>query len=368
MTKEFKIMKKPLIVLTAGGTGGHLFPAQAVGEILIQKGYPVILVTDPRGTSFKGHLQTKVLNLPHYTQRVSLLKKINLGLHIILKTVEVGFWLLKKKPGIVVGFGGYPAFPTLVAATVTRTPLFLYEQNACLGRVNRWLASFSKAIATGFPKTQGMPPKSKVIVTGNPVRPAIKNISNAPYNAPRKSGTINLFIVGGSQGAKIFSTLLPDALNLLPPVLKRRLRVVQQCRPELVELTKNIYFNLGISAEVKAFFDNIGDHFKKAHLVICRAGASTLTELMVIGRPALFVPFFYAMDDHQTFNAHIAVDAGGGWMLSEKDLSAPILAKEIEKLLTSAKSLEKAAKKIHDLANVHADQRLADAIIAQLKE
>jgi UDP-N-acetylglucosamine--N-acetylmuramyl-(pentapeptide) pyrophosphoryl-undecaprenol N-acetylglucosamine transferase len=361
-------MAKAFIVLTAGGTGGHLFPAQAVGEILIQKGYPVILVTDPRGVSFKGHLETKVLNLPHYTQRVGLFKKINLGLHIILKTIEVAFWLLKKKPGIVVGFGGYPAFPTLVAAVLTRTPLFLYEQNAYLGRVNRWLAPFSKAIATGFSETEAVPHKIKVIVTGNPVRPAIKNLSKSPYKAPGKSGPLNLFVVGGSQGAKIFSTLLPDALNLLPPSLKRRLRIVQQCRPELVELTKNLYSNLGIFAEVKAFFDNIGDHFKKAHLVICRSGASTLTELMVIGRPALFVPFFYAMDDHQTFNARVVVNEGGGWMISEKDLTAPLLAKEIEKFLVSPKSLEKAAKKIHDLANVLADQRLADAIITQLKE
>jgi UDP-N-acetylglucosamine--N-acetylmuramyl-(pentapeptide) pyrophosphoryl-undecaprenol N-acetylglucosamine transferase len=361
-------MEKPFIVLTAGGTGGHLFPAQAVGEILIQKGYPVLLITDPRGASFKGHLETKVLNLPHYTQKVSLFKKINLGLHILLKTVEVAFWLLKKKPSIIVGFGGYPAFPTLMAAVLTRTPLFLYEQNAYLGRVNRWFAPFSKAIATGFSKTHGVPIKSKVIVTGNPVRPAIKNLSKFSYKAPGKSGPLNLFIVGGSQGAKIFSTLLPEALNLLPALLKKRLRIVQQCRPELVESTKNFYSNLNISAEVRSFFDAIGDHFKKAHLVICRSGASTLTELMVIGRPALFVPFFYAMDDHQTFNARLAVEAGGGWMLSEKDLTASVLAKEIEKLLTSPKSLEKAAKKIHDLSNVHADQHLADAIITQLKE
>jgi UDP-N-acetylglucosamine--N-acetylmuramyl-(pentapeptide) pyrophosphoryl-undecaprenol N-acetylglucosamine transferase len=361
-------MEKPFIVLTAGGTGGHLFPAQAVGELLLQKGYLVTLVTDQRGAYFKGHLQTKVLNLPHYTQRISFLKKANLALHSILKTVEIAFWLLKKKPRLVVGFGGYPAFPTLVAAILTHTPLFLYEQNAYLGRVNRWFAPFAKGIAVGFSKTHGISPKSKIIFTGNPVRHAIKNLSKAPYKAPGKSGPINLFIVGGSQGAKIFSTLLPKALDLLPPSLKRRLRIVQQCRPELLEFTKNLYTNLGLSAEVRTFFDTIGDHFKSAHLVICRSGASTLTELMVIGRPALFVPFFYAMDDHQTFNARVVVDAGGGWMLSEKDLMAPLLAQEMEKLLTSPKSLEKAAKKIHDLANVHADQRLADAIINQLKE
>lgn len=361
-------MAKPFIILTAGGTGGHLFPAHAVGEILQKKGYPLTLITDLRGASFKGALPTKVLNLPVYIQRAGFFQKINLGLHIILRTIEITLWLLKKRPSIVVGFGGYPAFPTLVAAVLTRTPLFLYEQNAYLGRVNRWVAPFAKAIATGFSKTHGISPKIKNIFTGNPVRLAIKNLSKSPYKAPSKSGPINLFVVGGSQGAKIFSTLLPEALSLLPSSMKRRLRVVQQCRPELLELTQNLYTNLSISAEVRSFFDNIGDHFKKAHLVICRSGASTLTELMVMGRPALFVPFFYAMDDHQTFNARVAVDAGGGWMISEKDLTAPLLAKEIEKLLISPKSLEKAAKKIHDLANVHADQRLADAIINQLKE
>ncbi len=360
-------MEKPFIVLTAGGTGGHIFPAQAVAKILIQKGYPLTLVTDPRGATFESNFSTKILNLPPYTQKVSFFKKINLALHLVLKTLEVTFWIWKKKPSLVVGFGGYPAFPTILGAVLTRTPIFLYEQNAYLGRVNRWFAPFAKVIATGFPKTHGVSSKNKIIVTGNPVRPAIKNLAGFPYKAPGKSGPINLFIVGGSQGAKIFSTILPEALGLLPPTLKKRLRVVQQCRPEFLESTKNTYKHLSIPAEVHSFFDNIGDHFKKAHLVISRSGASTLTELMVIGRPALFVPFLHAMDDHQTFNAKVAVDAGGGWMIFEKELSGPAFAKEIEKLISSPKSLEKSAKKIHDLANVHADQRLADAIIAHLK-
>lgn len=363
MIKVFKHLKKPYVVVVGGGTGGHIFPAQAVAEKLHQRGHHVLYMTDTRGLAYHAKpagVPMAVLKLPPY--RPGLMNKISLALCLASGIVAVSLLFLWKRPALVVGFGGYPSFPPLAAAVVERIPFMMHEQNAYVGRVTRWLARFAEKITSTFPSMKGVRPAdlSKIVLTGNPIRPSIKALRNMPYKAPSKS--IHLFVVGGSQGAKIFSTLLPEAIALLPADLRQRLSIVQQCRPEFEQATTTLYKKTGVKVTLAPFFQDIAAEYKKAHLILSRAGASTVTELAVIGRPALFFPLPTAMDDHQRHNAQSLVDRKAGWMVHEKGLTAPLLAETLNKILVDIKGLEKAAENIHAVGVTTADELLADVV------
>lgn len=363
MTKVFKKIKKPFITVVGGGTGGHIFPAQAVAEKLHQRGHQVLYITDKRGLSYHAQpagVPTFVLDLPRY--RPGLISKLALATHLTIEIIYVIWRFLWKRPALVVGFGGYPSFPPLAAALVLGIPFIMHEQNAYVGRVTRWLARFALKITSTFPSMKGLRPvdQSKIVVTGNPIRASIAALRDTPYKAPTK--TIHLFVVGGSQGAKVFSTLLPQAIALLPPALRKRLMITQQCRPELEADTVALYKTADVSVTLAPFFQDMATEYKKAHLILTRAGASTVTELAVVGRPALFFPLPTAMDDHQTHNAHSLVTQKAAWMVTERGLTPATLADTLEKILTDIKGLEKTAENIHDLGVTTADEALADVV------
>ncbi|HCI49135.1 MAG: undecaprenyldiphospho-muramoylpentapeptide beta-N-acetylglucosaminyltransferase [Alphaproteobacteria bacterium RIFCSPHIGHO2_01_FULL_41_14] len=367
MIKGFKKIKRPFITVVGGGTGGHIFPAQALAEKLKQRGHRVLYITDKRGMGF--HTQPKdipffVLDLPYY--RPGLIAKLALFVRLTIEIFYVTWRFLLKRPALVVGFGGYPSFPPLVAALVLRVPFIMHEQNAYVGRVTRWLAPFSQKITSVFSSINGLHPQDsqKIVVTGNPIRANIAALRTARYKAPTK--TIRLFVVGGSQGAKAFSIILPLAIRLLPPLLKKRLKIIQQCRPEFEKETRALYKEGGLSVTLAPFFQDIASEYKKAHLIITRAGASTITELAAVGRPPLFIPLSTSMDDHQTYNAQSIVNQKAGWYTSERGLTPKSLAHTLEKILKDPKGLEKTAERLHALGVTTADDALADTVEAVL--
>jgi UDP-N-acetylglucosamine--N-acetylmuramyl-(pentapeptide) pyrophosphoryl-undecaprenol N-acetylglucosamine transferase len=371
MTKTYKTKKAynkisfetPYIAVVGGGTGGHIFPAQALAEALQKKGHQILYITDKRGMSFEArpkNIKMFVLDLPRY--RFGIMGKIAIATRTLIEIAYVTLKFILNRPRLVVGFGGYPSFPPLMAALVLGIPFMLHEQNAYAGRVTRWLAPFAKKITSVFKNMEGFRQRDqkKIVVTGNPIRKDIIAVRKSVYKAP--ANTINLFVVGGSQGATIFSTAFPKALGLLPAALRKRLRLTQQCRPKLLKKTEKAYEKYGIKATLSPFFTHMASEYKKAHLIVTRAGASTVTELAVVGRPSLFIPLPTAMNDHQMHNARSLSEKGAGWYLLEKDLTPPALAFLLEEILTDPKKLEKTAEKLHSLGVTTADQAMTDAV------
>lgn len=332
------------VCLTAGGTGGHLFPAVSVARHLQKNGIQVRLVTDARGASLLATVNDLDIDIvPVKRAGNSLFKKliyfITLGWSILWSC----FYLVRVRPQLVVGFGGYPSFPLIVGSMILGRPLLLHEQNAFLGRVNRFAARFAKKIALSFPDTENIPLKDqgKCVLTGNPIRQEICTLYDTPYVAPEKTGGIHLLIVGGSQGAARFSSLIPDALGLLPKDLTTRLHVHQQARQSLVELTKAKYKHHKIKASIEPFIHNMKEELAQAHFVIARGGASTIAEIMVAGRPALILPYPHAMDNHQFYNGKALEATGGGLCVPEKDATPELIARKIIRFLTRPPILEK---------------------------
>jgi UDP-N-acetylglucosamine--N-acetylmuramyl-(pentapeptide) pyrophosphoryl-undecaprenol N-acetylglucosamine transferase len=269
----------------------------------------------------------------------------------------------RVKPAVVVGFGGYPALPTMFAAARRGLPSVIHEQNAILGRVNRWLAPAVTRIASSFAKLSHLDSllADRVTETGNPVRPAVLAQTRG-YQRPDPQGRFSLLVFGGSQGARVFATLLPDAIAKLPETLRARLDLVQQCRPEDLDAAKGRYAAMGVKPTLASFFGDMGERLAAAHLVISRAGASTVTELAAVGRPAILIPYPFAMDDHQTANAREMADAGAAWTFAEAGLSADALAAKITELAQSPVVLETAAAKALSLGRSDAASRLADLV------
>ncbi len=357
----------PLIVLAAGGTGGHVFPAEALAVELIERGFCLVLVTDRRGSNLQGRLA----ELDSYHVRSGGIAGKTLLLRIIsIIEICIGIfqaWLLLRrlKPAVVVGFGGYASVPTMLAAVHSGVRSIIHEQNAVLGRANRLLARRVKKITTSFDKVQAIPEQSKsnIIVTGMPVRPSIRSMRHRSYSSLGSEGGINLTIFGGSQGAQIFSVIIPDALKRISETLRRRIKVTQQCRIEDVEVTKAAYHELGIEADISSFFNDIPDRIAMAHLIICRSGASTIAELTTIGRPAILVPYSFAVDDHQSHNAYAVDEIGGGWLIPEDSFTAKVLAERLESLFSIPKTLENAGAASWEAGKPNAANRLADAVL-----
>lgn len=351
-------------ILTAGGTGGHVFPAVALAKELEKAGCAVCFVTDKRGNSFAGKFPSakeyRVFAAGYAGKGLFFKLKglFLLGLGV-LQSLKI---LMKEKPAAVVGFGGYAAFPACFAATLLKIPLVLHEQNAVLGGANRFLASQSALIATTFPTVGRLPAGVKTAFTGIPLRPDIQALVKESYPAPEPP--FNILITGGSQGAKIFGDVVPAALKSLPDDLKSKLKIVQQCREDELENVKEIYKNGGIDAETAAFFTDMPERLKKAHLLICRAGASSLAEAAAAGRPAIIVPIYRSADAHQLANARALAETDGAFVIEEPDFTPETLALKIQELLNHPKTLITASEKVRQRVKTDAAAQLAKAALS----
>jgi UDP-N-acetylglucosamine--N-acetylmuramyl-(pentapeptide) pyrophosphoryl-undecaprenol N-acetylglucosamine transferase len=354
------------VMLAAGGTGGHLFPAYALAEELRRRGVVVDLVTDHRGdrygTDFPGR---DVHQVPSATvASKSPIALARTGLTLARGLLAARALMKRVKPAVIVGFGGYPTFPPILAGAQLGIPTALHEQNAVLGRANKFLAKRVTAVATSFEKVKLLDPSlaPKVRLTGNPVRDAVCAMGEAPYPALAAGDPVHLLVFGGSQGARYFSDIVPPAIALLPQSLRARLNVVQQARPEDIDRVRAAYAAAGVMANVDAFFKNLPEIMSESHLVIGRSGASTVAELAVIGRPAILVPLPHALDNDQLQNATRLAEAGGAWCIEQKDLSPGRLASELERLIGDPPGLAKAAGAAKSQGRPDAVKRLADLV------
>jgi UDP-N-acetylglucosamine--N-acetylmuramyl-(pentapeptide) pyrophosphoryl-undecaprenol N-acetylglucosamine transferase len=355
-----------LILLSSGGTGGHIFPAQAVAETLLARGYKLALVTDRRGSAYKGALMaidTYAIQAAGVSGRGPFAKIAALG------RLTAGYFQARRllrylKPNVIVGFGGYPTIPALLAASHLGIKSTIHEQNAVLGRANRILAPRATRIATAFKTTAFLrnADQIKAVWTGNPVRPEIVAMRDNAFPELGDGSPIRLLITGGSQGAAIFSAIVPTALSNLPADLRQRLHVTQQCREEDLTEVHKTYAKAGITADLSSFFEDIPQHLAAAHLLICRAGASTIAELATAGRPAILVPYPHAIDDHQTVNAARLCDSGGGWLMPDTDFTAETLSARLVSLFAMEKTLTMAARCAAQIGMPEATEKLADVI------
>ncbi|MGI9371628.1 MAG: undecaprenyldiphospho-muramoylpentapeptide beta-N-acetylglucosaminyltransferase [Hyphomicrobiales bacterium] len=366
MSFHFDPGTKGAVVLAAGGTGGHLFPAQALAEELVRRGYLVHLMTDPRVREFGSKFPAaQIHEIP--SGSISLSKPITLftgGSKLFRGFLAVRTILSTLKPMAVVGFGGYPSFPPLVAAKFSRVPSCIHEQNAVMGRANRAIAKYVSCIASSFPKIHMLPEgvQSKLVMTGNPVRETVLAAAQEEYEPPTPDKPFKLLVFGGSQGARIFSDVVPEALAGLPANVKKRMQLTQQVRPEDMERVQASYTASGIDADLAPFFSDMPKRIANAHLVIGRSGASTIAELSVIGRPAILVPLAHAIDNDQLLNAKEFAQAGAGWIIEQPDFDAERVSALITKLRFSESDLSSAATASKALGRPDAAQRLADAV------
>jgi len=353
------------IVLSAGGTGGHLFPAQAVAAELMKRGRKIVVMTDARGTQYPTYFPGAAIEIvpsAAFSDR-SIFGLITAPFEIVAGIIVATFKLARARPAAVVGFGGYPSLPVMIAACLVRFPTVIVAPDAVLGRANRTVANYVRAIAGGFPLKRFLPKDmSKVVYTGNPVRPEVVAQKNAPYDTPTANGPLRLLVFGGSQGARALSEIVPAAIALLSAEMRARLDVVQQCRPEDLEAVRLSYKNSGVIAELAPFFNDLPARMAKAHLVIGRSGAGTVAELMVIGRPAILVPLPHALDDNQTPNADALADVGGGWRVAQRDLKPQKLAEMLQLAFASPEDLARRAAAAHAAGKPDAAARLADLV------
>ena len=354
----------PLVLLAAGGTGGHLFPAEALAIALGARGATVDLATDHRAAHFKFPARAVHL-IPSATIRshnpISLAHTATL---LALGTARAWTLLGRNKPNVVVGFGGYPTVPPLLAASWRGVPTVLHEQNGVMGRANRMLAARVTAIATGFPTLKNLNRhwRSKMTFTGNPVRPQVVAAAAIPYATPGKD-KVRLLVFGGSQGARVMSEVVPAAIGLLDAALGMRLSVVQQARAEDVDTVRENYVRLGIAAEIAPFFSDLPARIAAAHVVISRSGASTVAELSAIGRPAVLVPLPHALDQDQFVNAGVLEIAGGAVRIEQQDFTPQRLAKEITAMAGDPDRLAKMAQAAKGCGTTDAAERLAELVL-----
>jgi UDP-N-acetylglucosamine--N-acetylmuramyl-(pentapeptide) pyrophosphoryl-undecaprenol N-acetylglucosamine transferase len=352
-------------ILAAGGTGGHMVPAHALGRELARRGHRVALITDERGKRIPGlfaDIETHVMPAGRPAGGPLGWFKAWLG---IRAGREMARRLYKRiEPTAVIGFGGYPALPALLGALDAGVATAVHEQNAVLGRVNRLLAGRVDAIATAYPHVQRLKPRyqGKTWLVGNPVREEVKAIGLARFPEYGPDTPLNLLVTGGSQGATILSTVVPAGLGLLPESLRARLRIVQQCRPEDIDAVRAAYRTLGLDAELTTYLEDLPSVLAASHLVIARAGASTIAELTVAGRPAILVPLPSAMDDHQTANAHEMAVEGGARAIPQSQFTAERLASEIQSIAGDPEALIAAAAHAKACGRPKATEDLADLI------
>lgn len=350
-----------IIVLSAGGTGGHLFPAQALAAELARRGRRILVMTDRRFADYATHFPGATIQTVPSSPFNSLAAPFKIAAGIAMAFLK----LRRARPAAVVGFGGYPSVPVMVAANLARLPTAIIEQNAVVGRANRLVMNKVVKVAAAFPIARFAPADaSKVVLTGNPLRPEVEALWNSPYQVPQAGGPLRLLVFGGSQGARAMSQIVPAALTRLPHDIKMRLSVVQQCRPEDMDEVRQIYANAEIRAVLQSFFTDLPQRMAESHLVIARSGAGTVAELMAIGRPAILVPLPGALDDNQTPNAEILSKADAGWTVRQADLTPDVLARMLMEIFADPMGLARRAANAHALATPHAASRLADMVEA----
>ena len=356
------------IILAAGGTGGHVFPASALKDELIRRGHEVTLITDSRGYEYREHFEGIKIHKVSSTTFANrgILGKL-LALPKIISSILEARRILKdmrRRPGIVVGFGGYPALPSLKAALSLGIPTCIHEQNAVLGRVNRYLAKSVDAVALSFEKTKKarMENYKQVVVTGNPVRAEIVELGDKFYPDIGEERIFRILVIGGSQGASIFSEVVPQAISTLPRALQRRLQITQQCRAEDIDRVREIYADTKIAVELSTFIPNIAQCLEWSHLVIGRAGASTIAELTTSGRAGILVPYPHATDNHQIENAREMVINGGAWLFNQKEFNAAELAKLLQRLAKRPRDVWRASEDARKVGKPYASKDLADLV------
>jgi len=352
-------------VVAAGGTGGHMVPAHALAAELKSRNHGVLLITDDRGARFPGLFD----GVPVHILPAGRLGGGPVGWLRALGAMARGRAEAKRlyrehSPDAVVGFGGYPAFPALLAASALRIPTVLHEQNAVMGRVNRLLAAEAAAIGTAYDQVDRLKPRhrNKAVLIGNPVREEIARLGEMPFPAFDEYAPLKILVTGGSQGASVLSAVVPEGLGMLEPSLRRRLQIVQQCRPDDIERVRRLYAELGIPAELTTYIEDMAEKLADAHLVIGRAGASTVAELSTAGRPAILIPFAAATDDHQTANARELVKAGGARAIAQATFTPDVLARQIEALAMDPVALNNAAARALSVGRPHAARDLADLV------
>ncbi|MCL6739569.1 undecaprenyldiphospho-muramoylpentapeptide beta-N-acetylglucosaminyltransferase [Sphingomonas sp. RB56-2] len=353
------------ITLAAGGTGGHMVPAHALAAELKRRGHGVMLVTDERGARIPALFQDVPTHiLPAGRLGGGPIGWIKAASAVLAGRREAKALYREFTPDAVVGFGGYPAFPALLAASALNIPTILHEQNAVLGRVNRLLAGSADAIATSYPDVERLKPRfrRKVALVGNPVRESVSRLGTMPFPEFDETAPLKILVTGGSQGATVLGSVVPDALGMLQPKLRHRLQVVQQCRPDDIEAVRNRYAALNIPAELLTYIEDMPDKLAEAHLIIARAGASTIAELTAAGRPAILIPLPIATDDHQTVNAREMAKAGGARMIPQDEFMPEVLAAQIEAVAGDPQALSNAAERSLSVGRPHATKDLADLV------
>jgi len=357
---------RKVAMIAAGGTGGHLFPAQALAEALAGRGWRIVLATDERAFGFADSFPAeKRIALAAATFRPGDIGGMaRAGLTILRGVFQARAAFIEVDPAVVVGFGGYPSLPALIAAISQGRRTIIHEQNAVSGRANRLLAAHVTRVACAFPTLLKASAKvqARAVVVGNPVRPQIAALADLPYEPP--TGEIRLLVTGGSQGARLLSELIPHAVSQLPEALRVRLRVQQQTRRESLESARRVYADAMVAAEVAPFFRDMAGRLGAAHLVIGRAGASTVSEIAVAGRPSILVPLKIALDDDQGQNAKLLSDVGAAEVAREDDLTAPAMTEALAKLFGNPARLARMAAAARSVAKPDAAERLADLVEA----
>ncbi|UDQ91825.1 undecaprenyldiphospho-muramoylpentapeptide beta-N-acetylglucosaminyltransferase [Xanthobacter autotrophicus] len=355
-----------LVLLAAGGTGGHLFPAEALAAVLTRQGFTVDLATDARAARYAGHFPARELHvLPADTVRGrSPISLARTGLALASGFVSSLALLRRVKPVAVVGFGGYPTVPPLLAASFSGVPSIVHEANGVMGRANRLLARRVTAIATGFPGVVDADPalKAKAVWTGNPLRPAAIAAAAAPYDPPVPGGDLHVLVFGGSQGARVMSDVVPEAIARLSADLRARLVLVQQAREEDLDRVRDTYARLGVRAEVRTFFDDLPARMAGAHLVISRSGAGTVAELAALGRPSILVPLPHALDQDQAANARSLADVGAALVLRQVEFEPDRLALELNTFAVEPASLTRMADRARSQSVLDAAERLGGLV------
>ncbi|MES1202341.1 MAG: undecaprenyldiphospho-muramoylpentapeptide beta-N-acetylglucosaminyltransferase [Pseudomonadota bacterium] len=356
-------MTKKFVVIAAGGTGGHLFPAAAFAEEMRRRDWRVVLMTDARGRRYAENFPAeRIEDVPAATISGNPLKALPAIFKIYRGIRAANARFKEMHPALVAGFGGYPSFPALMAACSQRVPILIHEQNSVLGRVNRAMAKNAAIVACGFERLDRLPPEAapRKRVTGNPVRLPILAAREKPYAELSAGARINLLIIGGSQGARVFGEVIPAAIAMLPPELRARLDVTQQVREEQLAAAKKTYDQAGVKAEVATFFSDMGPRLAATHLVIARAGASSVTELQAAGRPSILVPFAAAADDHQTANAEALSSVGAADVFTEAQFQPAVLAQTLEHRFADPHGLAVRAAAARASAKPEAAKTLAD--------
>jgi UDP-N-acetylglucosamine--N-acetylmuramyl-(pentapeptide) pyrophosphoryl-undecaprenol N-acetylglucosamine transferase len=352
-------------VLAAGGTGGHMVPAHAVAQELMARGHRVALVTDERGTQYPGLFQDVQTHVLPAGRMAGGVRGWVAGLKQILEGRRMARQLYDSfEPCAIVGFGGYPALPALLGGFAEKIPTIIHEQNAVLGRVNRLVSGKVAAIATAYPDVLRLKERhlGKTFLVGNPVRESVLALREEPFPVFSDESVLRILVTGGSQGATILSRVVPEGLGMLPISLRRRLQVTQQCRPEDIESVRATYAEMEIPADLSTYIEDMPEKLGWAHLVIARAGASTIAELTAAGRPAILIPLPSAMDNHQAYNVREMVAAGGARAIDQSRFTAAELAKQMQKLAMEPGALVNAADRAKSCGRPDAAKDLADLI------